>query len=384
MNLRRLGAIVLKELRQLRRDKLTFAMIAGIPLLELVLFGYAINMDVRGIEAAVLDQTNTAQSREAVAEIASSQVINIQYHLHDPQQIDQLLRQGKISAALVVPRDFEARLQRQDRPPLQLVVDGSDQSVQASARQLAAYPLPGWDSRQGVEVVNFYNPERLAPLNTVPGLLGVILTMTMVLFTAVALVREREHGNLELLIATPVSPWELTIGKVLPFIGIGLIQVTVILVVGHWLFGVPVRGAILDLYGASLLFIVASLALTALLGACTTATPYQPNISGQKVQGGYSEQQVEPDRFRVTFSGNSLTSRETVEGYLLYRAAELTVQQGYDWFEIVERDETWVAGLPVRSPKRALGELRDRDLEAAWASVLHQDLGGPLASAYTD
>jgi ABC-2 type transport system permease protein len=261
MNLRRLGAIVLKELRQLRRDKLTFAMIAGIPLLELVLFGYAINMDVRGIEAAVLDQANTAQSREAVAEIASSQVIDIQYRLHDPQQIDQLLRQGKISAALVVPRDFEARLQRQDRPPLQLVVDGSDQSVQASARQLAAYPLPGWDSRQGVEVVNFYNPERLAPLNTVPGLLGVILTMTMVLFTAVALVREREHGNLELLIATPVSPWELTIGKVLPFIGIGLIQVTVILVVGHWLFGVPVRGAILDLYGASLLFIVASLAL---------------------------------------------------------------------------------------------------------------------------
>ena len=261
MNLRRLGAIVLKELRQLRRDKLTFAMIAGIPLLELVLFGYAINMDVRGIEAAVLDQANTAQSREAVAEIASSQVIDIQYRLHDPQQIDQLLRQGKISAALVVPRDFEARLQRQDRPPLQLVVDGSDQSVQASARQLAAYPLPGWESRQGVEVVNFYNPERLAPLNTVPGLLGVILTMTMVLFTAVALVREREHGNLELLIATPVSPWELTIGKVLPFIGIGLIQVMVILVVGHWLFGVPVRGAILDLYGASLLFIVASLAL---------------------------------------------------------------------------------------------------------------------------
>ncbi len=261
MNLRRLGAIVLKELCQLRRDKLTFAMIAGIPLLELVLFGYAINMDVRGIEAAVLDQANTAQSREAVAEIASSQVIDIQYRLHDPQQIDQLLRQGKISAALVVPRDFEARLQRQDRPPLQLVVDGSDQSVQASARQLAAYPLPGWESRQGVEVVNFYNPERLAPLNTVPGLLGVILTMTMVLFTAVALVREREHGNLELLIATPVSPWELTIGKVLPFIGIGLIQVTVILVVGHWLFGVPVRGAILDLYGASLLFIVASLAL---------------------------------------------------------------------------------------------------------------------------
>ena len=261
MNLRRLGAIVLKELRQLRRDRLTFAMIAGIPLLQLVLFGYAINMDVRGIQAAVLDQANTYRSREAIAELASSQVIDLRYHLDSPQQINQLLREGRISAALVVPADFDARLQRKDRPPLQLVVDGSDQSVQASARQLASYPLPGWSNRRAVEVVNFYNPERLAPLNTVPGLLGVILTMTMVLFTAVALVRERERGNLELLIATPVSPWELTIGKVLPFVGIGLIQVSVILLVGHWLFAVPVRGSLLELYGASLLFIVASLSL---------------------------------------------------------------------------------------------------------------------------
>ena len=261
MNLRRLGAIVLKELRQLRRDRLTFAMIAGIPLLQLVLFGYAINMDVRGIQAAVLDQANTYSSREAIAELASSQVIDLRYHLDSPQQINQLLREGRISAALVIPADFDARLQRKDRPPLQLVVDGSDQSVQASARQLASYPLPGWSNRRAVEVVNFYNPERLAPLNTVPGLLGVILTMTMVLFTAVALVRERERGNLELLIATPVSPWELTIDKVLPFVGIGLIQVSVILLVGHWLFAVPVRGSLLELYGASLLFIVASLSL---------------------------------------------------------------------------------------------------------------------------
>ena len=261
MRLRRLGAIVLKELRQLRRDKLTFAMIAGIPLLQLVLFGYAINLDVRGIEAAVLDQANTAHSREVVAEIASSGVLEVRYRLHSPQQVDSLLREGRISAAIVVPTDFEARLQRRQQPLLQLIVDGSDQSVQASARQLATYPLPGAEAHRGVEVVNFYNPERLAPLNTVPGLLGVILTMTMVMFTAVALVREREHGNLELLIATPVSSWELIIGKVLPFVGIGLIQVTVILVVGHWLFSVPVRGSLVDLYGASLIFIVASLAL---------------------------------------------------------------------------------------------------------------------------
>ncbi|MCO6055290.1 ABC transporter permease [Pseudomonas sp. MOB-449] len=261
MNLRRLGAIILKELRQLRRDRLTFAMIVGIPIMQLVLFGYAINMDVRGLHAAVLDQADTARSREVVAELGASQVLDFRYQLATPQELDKLLRDGSISAALVVPPDFEARLQRKDRPPLQLVVDGSDQVVQASARQLAAYPLPGWPNLTGVQVVNFYNPERLAPLNTVPGLIGVILTMTMVLFTAIALVRERERGNMELLITTPVSPWELTLGKVLPFVGIGLVQVTVILLVGLWLFEVPVRGSLLELYAASLVFIFASLTL---------------------------------------------------------------------------------------------------------------------------
>ena len=261
MNLRRLGAIVLKELRQLRRDRLTFAMIVGIPVMQLVLFGYAINMDVRGLHAAVLDQANTAQSREVIAEIGASQVLDFRYHLASPQALDRLLREGKISAALVVPPDFEARLQRRDRPPLQLVVDGSDQVIQASARQLAAYPLPGWPKLTSMQLANFYNPERLAPVNTVPGLIGVILTMTMVLFTAIALVRERERGNLEMLITTPLTPWELTLGKVLPFVGIGLVQVTVVLLVGRLLFEVPVRGSLWALYGAALLFILASLTL---------------------------------------------------------------------------------------------------------------------------
>ncbi|WP_375737969.1 ABC transporter permease [Pseudomonas boanensis] len=261
MNLRRLGAIVLKELRQLRRDRLTFAMIVGIPVMQLVLFGYAINMDVRGLHAAVLDQANTAQSREVVAEIGASQVLDFRYHLANPQELDRLLREGRISAALVIPSDFEARLQRRDRPPLQLVVDGSDQVIQASARQLATYPLPGWPHLTGIQLVNFYNPERLAPVNTVPGLIGVILTMTMVLFTAIALVRERERGNMEMLITTPLSPWELTLGKVLPFVGIGLVQVTVVLLVGRLLFEVPVRGSLWALYAAALLFILASLTL---------------------------------------------------------------------------------------------------------------------------
>ena len=261
MSLQRLGAIVLKELRQLRRDRLTFAMIVGIPVMQLVLFGFAINMDVRNLDAAVLDQADTARSREVIAELGSSQVLNLRYHLSAPQQIEQLLREGKISAALVIPADFEARLPRKGEAPLQLIVDGSDQVVQSAARQLANYPLPGWSQPASMTLVNFYNPERLAPLNTVPGLIGVILTMTMVLFTAIALVRERERGNMEMLITTPVSPWELTIGKVLPFVAIGLIQVTVILIVGRLIFDVPVRGSLAELYAACLLFIIASLTL---------------------------------------------------------------------------------------------------------------------------
>lgn len=265
MNLRRLGSIVLKELLQLRRDRLTFAMIIGIPTMQLVLFGYAINMDVRHLDAAVLDEAGTARSRELVAQIAATEVLNIRYRLSTAQEIDALLREGRISAALVVPADFESRMERRDRPALQIIVDGSDQVIQAAARQLAAFPVyqdTGWTARTApVEVVNFYNPERRAPINTVPALIGVILTMTMVLFTSIALVRERERGNLEMLIATPVSPWELTAGKVLPFIGIGLVQVTVVLVLGGLLFTVPIRGSLGALYVAAFVFIVASLAL---------------------------------------------------------------------------------------------------------------------------
>ncbi|MDR3386565.1 MAG: ABC transporter permease [Rudaea sp.] len=272
MNLRRLFSIVVKELRQLRRDRLTFAMIVGIPTMQLLLFGYAINMDIRHLDAAVLDQAQTAHSREVVAALTQTEVMDFRYHLQAPQEIDALLAAGRISAVLVIPPDFERRVIEAnmgdaERPPLQIVVDGSDQIVQQAARQLSALPLASLlDPSQtapaeNVEIVNFYNPGRSAPINTVPGLIGVILTMTMVLFTAMAIVRERERGNLEFLIATPVSPAELTLGKVLPFVGIGLIQVTVVLLLGVAIFHVPVRGSLLDVYSAALIFIVASLSL---------------------------------------------------------------------------------------------------------------------------
>ena len=265
MNLSRLFAIVLKELRQLRRDRLTFAMIIGIPTMQLVLFGYAINLDVRHLQTAVLDEANTAESREVIAGLEATGVMDLRYRATSAAEIERLMQEGRISAALIIPHDFANRVARGDRHPAQVIVDGSDQVIQAAARQLAAYPVPyraDWLTAPGeVEVVNFYNPERRAAVNTVPGLIGVILTMTMVLFTALALVRERERGNLEMLIATPVSPWELTLGKVLPFIGIGLIQVTVVLLLGQLLFRVPLRGDLLELYVSALVFIIASLTL---------------------------------------------------------------------------------------------------------------------------
>ena len=164
MNLRRLAAIVVKEFRQLRRDKLTFAMIVGIPIMQLLLFGYAINMDIRHLPAAVLDQARTAQSRELVAGLAQTHVLDFAYRLRTPQDIDALLREGKISAALVIPPDFERRLIERDRPPAQIVVDGSDQTVQQAVRQLAALPLASLLNpaapvpQANVEIVNFYNP----------------------------------------------------------------------------------------------------------------------------------------------------------------------------------------------------------------------------------
>jgi len=265
MNFGRLLSIVLKELRQLKRDRLTFAMIIGIPTMQLMLFGYAINLDVRHLPGAVFDEANTAESRDVIASIEATDVIDFNYRAQSAAEIDSLLQRGEISAALVIPHDFANRIALHDRPPAQIIVDGSDQVIQAAARQLAAFPIPyqpGWlDAAGRTEIVNYYNPERRAAINTVPGLIGVILTMTMVLFTSLALVRERERGNLEMLIATPVSPWELTVGKVLPFVGIGLLQVTVVLLLGRFLFQVPIRGDLPALYFSALVFIIASLTL---------------------------------------------------------------------------------------------------------------------------
>lgn len=275
MKLQRLLAVMSKELRQLRRDRITLAMIVGIPVMQLVLFGYAINLNLRGLSAGVADQANTAGSRALVMDMVATGVIEPTLAANTPQQLMDALRRGEISVGVVVPPDFERR-RIDGREAVQVLVDGSDTVVQGAALQLAQMPMD--DSRalanatgarettpRQIGVVSFYNPERRSAVNIVPGLIGVILTMTMVLFTGVSIVRERERGNMELLIATPITRGELMIGKVLPYVAIGLVQTTLVLLLGLWLFQVPVRGSVLDVYLAAMLLVVANLTLGLLI-----------------------------------------------------------------------------------------------------------------------
>ena len=268
MNWRRLFAIVLKELRQMRRDRITLAMIIGIPVMQLILFGYAINLNLRGLSTGIVDQAGTSASRALVMDMHATGVIAPTVEATSPKELMDLLRRGEISMGVVVPPDFERR-RAEGREAVQVLVDGSDTTVQSAALQLAQMPLESTAYSvakvQPINVVAFYNPERRSAVNIVPGLIGVILTMTMVLFTGVAIVRERERGNMELLIATPLSRSELMVGKVLPYAVIGLVQTTVVLVLGLWLFDVPVRGSLVDVYLAAVLLIFANLTLGLLI-----------------------------------------------------------------------------------------------------------------------
>ena len=270
-SLSRILAIIKKEVRQLRRDRLTFGMVVGLPVIQMLLFGYAINTDVRNLRTAVANQANTHLSRQFVAELKQTQVVNIVDQVASSADLEQLLRRGTVSIGVVIPADFDRRVADQTRSAVQLLVDGSDPTMLGVANKLREMPI-GFDSMQRVrsgpeliEVRPYYNPERRTPVNIIPGLMGVILTMTMILFTAVAIVRERERGNLELLINTPVSSAELMVGKIVPYIVIGMLQLALILGVGRVLFDVPVRGSVLDLYLCASAFVAANLALGLLI-----------------------------------------------------------------------------------------------------------------------
>ena len=272
-------AVARKELLHLRRDRLTGGMIVGIPLMMTLLFGYAINQDIRHLRAGIADLSGTQRARWLAADAEATQVIDLVHRAGSARELEDLLVRGEISVGLLVPPDFEARLAQPGRPAAQLLVDGGDPLVLGAARALAPLPAPGRPARAAAaaplfEVRAYYNPERRSAVHIVPGICGVILALTMVLFTAIAIVRERERGNLELLIATPVQSTELMVGKILPYVAIGYVQISLILGLGVLLFDLPIRGSLVHLYVAASAFVVASLTL-GLLFSTIAASQFQ-------------------------------------------------------------------------------------------------------------
>ncbi|MEZ4293863.1 MAG: ABC transporter permease [Polyangiaceae bacterium] len=273
----RYGIIAWKELRQLRRDRMTVAMMAVLPVMQLLLFGYAINTDVRHTPTVIYDQDMSAASRDLWRSMEATGFYDVVGHVRSYDEIERSLRSGKAKVALVVPPRYSSDLTVGRPAKLQLVVDGSDPQTVASATSTAASLVAARSGelmvkRLGagagamgtpisIEPSTWYNPDLRTAVYIVPGLVGVILTMTMVMLTAMAIVRERERGTLEQLIVSPVKNVELVVGKILPYILIGYVQITLILLVGKLVFHVPFVGSLPLLYGFSFVFIAANLAL---------------------------------------------------------------------------------------------------------------------------
>jgi ABC-2 type transport system permease protein len=275
-SLQRWLGIIVKEFIQLRRDRLTFGMIIGIPVLQLILFGYAINADPKRLPTAVLSADSSVYSRSLVSALQTSGYFRIDHQVATEDELERLLALGEVQFAVTIPENFSRRLVRGERPVLLIEADASDPSatgnaiaalsqiafsslnrdLEGSLAELKATP-PAVDIR----VHRRYNPEGVTAHNIVPGLVGTILTMTMVLMTGLAMTRERERGTFENLLATPALPIEVMTGKIVPYILIGLIQVSLILIAALLLFEVPMQGGFALLYLVVSIFIAANLAL---------------------------------------------------------------------------------------------------------------------------
>lgn len=276
MSWSRFLAILVKEMRQVRRDRLTFGMMVGVPVLQLVLFGFAINSDPRHLPTAIVVADQSEFSRSFVAGLENSQYFRVTHRLQSEAEGDALLDTGQVQFVLVVPPDFSRKLVRGEHPVLLLAADASDPAATGNAiaalsgigqraigRELDG-PLAGLRQSAApfeLRVQRRYNPEGVTSYNVVPGLIGVILTMTMVMMTSLAMTRERERGTMENLLATPARPLEVMLGKIVPYILIGYVQVAVILLAAWLLFDVPMVGSLVLLSAILVLFIAANLAV---------------------------------------------------------------------------------------------------------------------------
>ncbi|HYO95118.1 MAG TPA: ABC transporter permease [Polyangiaceae bacterium] len=265
-----------KELLQLRRDRLTIAMMVVLPIVQLLLFGYAINTDVRHSPTLIYDQDHSAESRDVWRSLEVTGFFDVVGHVASYAEIERRIRSNEARVALIIPRDYGSDLTRGRSTALQLIVDGSDPQTVASATNTAGALVAARSSRLLVrrfpaadaatdalrlEPSIWYNPDLRTAVHVVPGLVGVILTMTMVMLTSMAIARECERGTLEQLIVSPVRSVELMVGKIVPYVGMGYVQMTLILVVGGLIFDVPLTGSLPLLYLLAFVFIAANLAL---------------------------------------------------------------------------------------------------------------------------
>lgn len=272
----RFWAIVLKEFIQMKRDRVTFGMMIGIPLMQLIIFGFAINADPKHLPAAIRSADQGPFARTLIVALKNSGYFNFVREAPTESEAQRLLQVGAVQFIINIPEDFSRRLLRGERPTVLIEADATDpaavgpavSATRALAESVFNRDLPGPLSRLRAKPgpVDFrihahYNPENITQYNIVPGLMGVVLTMTMVVITALAITRERERGTMENLLATPVRPFEVMTGKILPYIAVGYVQVTLILLAAHFIFHVPMVGSFMLLYGVSLFFIAANLAM---------------------------------------------------------------------------------------------------------------------------
>ena len=275
-NFQRLFAIVLKEFIQMRRDRLTFGMMVGIPMIQLILFGYAINSNPKHLPTAVYAADNSVFSRSFIWGLRNSSYFDLVREAHSPAEINKLLAENKVQFAVTIPVDFSRNLVRGEKPDLLLEADATDPSAVGFAqaavsglvttvlnRDLTGPLAKVQTSAPPFNIISHqhYNPESISQYNIVPGLMGVMLTMTMIMITGLAITRERERGTMENLLSTPVHPGEVIVGKIIPYIMVGYVQVTLVLLAAKFLFGVPMLGSVPLLFVLVLLFIVANLAV---------------------------------------------------------------------------------------------------------------------------
>jgi ABC-2 type transport system permease protein len=272
----RLWAIVLKEFIQMKRDRVTFGMMVGIPLMQLLLFGFAINSDPKNLPAAIRMADQGPFARTLVAALRNTAYFRVVAETSSEEEAGRMLEVGDVQFVINIPVDFTRQILRGERPSVLIEADATDPAATgpalAALRVIAATAfnrdlpgplgsLRGKDGAVEFRIHAHYNPENITQYNVVPGLMGVVLTMTMVVITALAVTRERERGTMENLLATPVRPFEVMLGKITPYVVVGYIQVTLILVAARYLFNVPILGNLVLLYAVSFLFIAANLAV---------------------------------------------------------------------------------------------------------------------------